>query len=193
MSIWVGKIALLIGILAVVAIRAPHGKERSKIKTVESRRGKLEIALLALAWLGSVLPLLWIVTPFLAFADYTLSPISFGMGVAFFVLGLWTFYRSHADLSTNWSLSLNILENHTLITTGIYKNIRHPMYAAIFLQGLGQALIASNWLVGPSNLCAFLLLFAFRLRPEEQMMAQHFGPDYETYRNRTKRIIPRVW
>jgi protein-S-isoprenylcysteine O-methyltransferase Ste14 len=67
------------------------------------------------------------------------------------------------------------------------------MYAAIFLQGIGQALIASNWLIGPSNLCAFLLLFSFRLRLEEEMMAQHFGPAYETYMSSTKRIIPGVW
>jgi len=194
MNIWFGKITLLVGIALAAAIRAPHGKRRSKIRRIETRKGKLEIALLSLAWLGSViLPALWVLTPFLSFADYPLYPGSFGAGTVFFSLGLWMFYRSHADLSTNWSLSLDILENHTLITTGLYKDIRHPMYTAIVLQGIGQALIASNWVVGPLNLCAFMLLFFLRLRPEERMMLQHFGADYEAYMRKTKRIIPGIW
>jgi protein-S-isoprenylcysteine O-methyltransferase Ste14 len=194
MNVWVGKVTLLLGIAIIVAIRAPHGKKRNKIKTVKTARGKTEIALLTLAWLGSViLPVFWVVTPFLSFADYPLHPPSWLAGVILFSLGLWIFYRSHEDLSTNWSLSVDILENHSLVTKGLYRHIRHPMYAAIFLQGIGQALIAPNWLVGPSNLCAFILLFSLRLPTEERMMLQHFGIDYEAYRNRTKRIIPGVW
>jgi protein-S-isoprenylcysteine O-methyltransferase Ste14 len=132
-------------------------------------------------------------TPILSFADYALMPIPFTTGVIFSLLGLWLFYRSHRDLATNWSISLEIREDHSLITTGIYRSIRHPMYAAIFLQNIGQALIAANWIVGPFNLCAFGLLFSFRLVPEERMMLEHFGRDYEIYMKQSKRLIPLVW
>jgi protein-S-isoprenylcysteine O-methyltransferase Ste14 len=147
MNIWIGKATLLVGIAAVVIIRTPHGKKSTKIRVVKSERGWLEIAILTLAWLGSViLPVLWMATPLFSFAEYPLHPAIFSPGVILFSLGLWLFHRSHADLGTNWSVSLKILENHTLITTGVYKNSRHPMYMAIFLEAIGQALIAPNWL-----------------------------------------------
>jgi protein-S-isoprenylcysteine O-methyltransferase Ste14 len=37
------------------------------------------------------------------------------------------------------------------------------------------------------------LLVAFRLGPEERMMLEEFGKDYEAYKGRTKRLVPRVW
>jgi protein-S-isoprenylcysteine O-methyltransferase Ste14 len=49
------------------------------------------------------------------------------------VIGLWLFYRSHADLGTNWSITLEIREQHRLITQGVYRRIRHPMYSALGL------------------------------------------------------------
>ncbi len=38
-----------------------------------------------------------------------------------------------------------------------------------------------------------VLLFAFRLRPEERMMVEEFGKDYEAYKATTKRLIPGIW
>ncbi len=85
MQVWIAKLTLLIGIVAMIAIRAPHGRRCSQIKVVQSERGKLETVLLTLMWFGTViLPLLWIATPLLSFADYRphsslgyLTPIEF--------------------------------------------------------------------------------------------------------------------
>jgi protein-S-isoprenylcysteine O-methyltransferase Ste14 len=194
MNAWIAKVTLLGAIAAMIAIRAPHGHRSGKVKVVHSRRGRLEIALLTLAWFGSlIVPLVWIATPLLSFADYPLRPVPFAVGVVLYSLGLWLFYRSHVDLSTNWSISLDIRENHTLIKSGVYRHIRHPMYAAILLQAIGQALFVPNWTAGPFYLCAFLLLFALRLGPEERMMLERFGGEYETYMQRTKRLVPGIW
>jgi protein-S-isoprenylcysteine O-methyltransferase Ste14 len=194
MNVWIAKVTLLVAIAAMIAIRAPYGQKCAKIKVVHSRRGKLEIALLALAWFGSVIfPVIWIATPLLSFADYPLYLASYAAGVVLFLLGLWLFYRSHKDLSTNWSISLDIRENHTLVTSGVYRSIRHPMYAAILPQAIGQALFVPNWIAGPFYLCAFVLLFALRLGPEERMMLDRFGSEYETYMQRSKRLFPGVW
>jgi protein-S-isoprenylcysteine O-methyltransferase Ste14 len=115
------------------------------------------------------------------------------IGVLCTALGLWLFQRSHADLGPNWSITLEVRERHELVTQGVYRHIRHPMYAALFLYAVGQALVLPNWVAGPSYLVAFLLLFALRLGPEERMMVEQFGRDYEAYRTRTKRLIPGVW
>jgi protein-S-isoprenylcysteine O-methyltransferase Ste14 len=193
MNPWFARAAVLAGSIVMVVIRAPHGERSRRIKVLKSRRGPLEIVLLTLAWVSFFVPLVWVVTPVPAFANYPLRPLPFMIGVLCTALGLWLFQRSHADLGPNWSITLEVRERHELVTRGVYRHIRHPMYAALFLYAVGQALVLPNWVAGPSYLVAFLLLFALRLGPEERMMVEQFGRDYEAYRTRTKRLIPGVW
>jgi protein-S-isoprenylcysteine O-methyltransferase Ste14 len=58
---------------------------------------------------------------------------------------------------------------------------------------LGQALVVPNWIAGPSYGIAMALLCALRIGPEERLMLETFGKDYEAYRGRTKRLVPGVW
>ncbi|MCM3904881.1 MAG: protein-S-isoprenylcysteine O-methyltransferase, partial [Pyrinomonadaceae bacterium] len=139
------------------------------------------------------LPLVLVATPVLSFADYPLLPVSFIAGIFCLTLGLWLLYRSHAQLGTNWSLTLEVRDKHQLVTQGIYRHVRHPMYLAVLLYSSGQALVLPNWVAGPSYLVAFALLFALRVGPEEQMMVEEFGTAYEAYMARIKRLIPGVW
>jgi protein-S-isoprenylcysteine O-methyltransferase Ste14 len=67
------------------------------------------------------------------------------------------------------------------------------MYLALFIYSAGQGLVIPNWLVGPSYGVALALLFALRVGPEERMMLEEFGQDYEVYRGTTKRLVPGVW
>ena len=108
-------------------------------------------------------------------------------------MGLWLFHRSHADLGTNWSITLEVREKHQLVTQGIYRHVRHPMYLALLLYSVGQALVLPNWVVGPSYGVVMALMFGLRVGPEERMMLEEFGKDYEAYMARTKRLVPGVW
>ena len=193
MNPWFAKVAILVATVAMVAIRAPHGRLSRTIKVVESRKGSLEIFLLAVAWIAFLIPILWIATPWFAFADYRLYLAPFLAGSLLLALGLWLFYRSHSDLGTNWSVTLEIREAHGLVTDGVYGRVRHPMYVALLLYGLGQALVVPNWVVGPAYAVAMVLLCAFRLGPEEALMREHFKSAYDAYASRTKRLIPGVW
>jgi protein-S-isoprenylcysteine O-methyltransferase Ste14 len=194
MSPWFGKAIILASSIVMVIIRAPHGQRSRRVKVVRSGWGALETVLLALAWLAFFVPLVWVAgAPVFAFADYLLRPVPLLAGVVCLAVGLWLFARSHADLGTNWSITLEVRESHQLVTQGIYRSLRHPMYSALLLYSLGQALVVPNWIVGPSYGVAMVLLFAFRLGPEESMMVEEFGEDYEAYRGRTKRLVPGVW
>ena len=193
MNPWFAKAIILVSSIVMVIIRAPHGHRSRGIKVVKSRKGSLEIVLLTVAWLGFFVPLLWIATPVIAFADYPLRPVPFIGGILCLALGLWLFHKSHADLGTNWSITLEVRESHRLVTEGIYRQVRHPMYLALLLYASGQALALPNWLAGPSYLAAFGLLFALRVGPEERMMLEEFGQDYEAYMARTKRLVPGLW
>jgi protein-S-isoprenylcysteine O-methyltransferase Ste14 len=190
---WYAKAIVIVSSVVMVVIRAPHGQRSRGVKVVKSRKGKLEIILLTLAWLGFFVPFLWIATPLLGFADYPLRPVPLIAGILCLALGLWLFHRSHADLGTNWSITLEVREGHRLITHGIYRQVRHPMYLALLLYSLGQALVIPNWVAGPSYLVPFGLLFVLRVGPEERLMREEFGKDYEAYMARTRRLVPGLW
>jgi protein-S-isoprenylcysteine O-methyltransferase Ste14 len=187
------KGVILAAMAAMLAIRAPHGQRSRRIKVVASRRGPLEIVLLALASLSFFVPLIWILTPVLSFADYPLHAVPFAAGGIGLIVSLWLFHRSHADLGTNWSPTLELREQHHLITHGVYSRVRHPMYSSLMLYSIGQLLALPNWVVGPSYLVTFTLLFVFRVIAEERMMREQFGDEYERYSRRTKRLVPGVW
>ena len=107
--------------------------------------------------------------------------------------GLWLFYRSHADLGANWSITLEVLEKHRLVTQGVYRRVRHPMYTALLLYSVGQALVLPNYVVGLSSGLTMALLVALRIGPEERMMIEEFGKDHQEYMALTKRLVPGVW
>ena len=85
-------------------------------------------------------PLVWVASPAFSFAEYPLRLNPLIAGVVCLVVGLWLFYRSHADLGTNWSVTLQVREHHQLITHGVYQCVRHPMYSALFLTRLARCL-----------------------------------------------------
>jgi protein-S-isoprenylcysteine O-methyltransferase Ste14 len=193
MSPWYAKAVVLLASITMVVIRAPHGHRSRTIAVVRSGKGPREAILLTIAMISFFVPLLWIVTPLLDFADYTLHPVPLVSGTVCLALGLWLFHRSHADLGRNWSVTLEVRDKHSLVTHGVYRWVRHPMYLSLLIYSAGQALALPNWLAGPSYGVAMLLLFAFRVRPEERLMLAEFGKDYEAYMATTKRLIPGVW
>lgn len=193
MNPWIAKAVILAASLVMVAIRAPHGQRSRGVKVVQDRKGRREVLLLTLAMLGFFVPLIWVASPAFSFAEYPLRLGPLLAGVACLVVGLWLFNRAHADLGTNWSVTLQVREQHRLVTGGIYRYVRHPMYSALFLYSLGQALVLPNWIAGPSYLVPFGILFAFRVRVEERMMLEEFGDEYAAYMAKTKRLVPGVW
>ena len=190
---WIAKAAMVGASIVMVAIRAPHGRRSRGVKVAKSCKGPREVALVTLAWLGFLAPLIWVVSPVFSFAEYSLRPRPFGAGLVCIGGGLWWFYRSHADLGTYWSVTLELRENHQLVTQGIYRHVRHPMYSALFLYSIGQALILPNWIAGPSYFVAFAILFALRIGAEERMMLETFGQEYASYMARTKLLVPGIW
>ncbi len=186
-----GKLVILAGLIITVLIRIPHDKRNARIKIEGDYKSGLEKVLLGIVAIGvMVLPLIAILTPALSFADYGLSSTAFVIGVVLLTLNIWLFYRSHADLGTNWSKTLELREDHKLVTEGVYKTIRHPMYTAIFCYVIAQALLLPNWIAGPAGLVAFTTMYFLRVNREEKMMASKFGADYASYCQRTKRVIP---
>jgi protein-S-isoprenylcysteine O-methyltransferase Ste14 len=79
----------------------------------------------------------------------------------------------------------------SLIRTGIYGLIRHPLYTAVFCFGLGWALVWRSW---PALAAALALapFFDAKARHEERWLRQQF-PEYFDYERRVRRFIPWVY
>ncbi len=189
-----GKALLFLGLIVTIVIRIPYDKRSASTKVEADFKTAREKLLLAVVAIGvMLLPLVFIFTPFLSFADHELEPVSFWLGAMLLGLNIWLFYRSHSDLGQNWSKTLEIREDHQLVTAGVYQKIRHPMYTAIFLYVFAQTLLLSNWIAGPAGFVAFSLMYLLRVGPEEEMMKSQFGEAYQSYVQRTKRLIPGVY
>ena len=187
------NIVFLVGFIVYVTIRGVF-ERRARIKEKMVRRlDAVEKTLLIFVGVGSLLlPVLYLFTPLLAFADYRLPVFAPWLGTALMIAALWLFYRSHADLGKNWSVTLELHKGHQLIRRGIYRSIRHPMYMSILLWGLSQGLLLRNWLAGWSGLATFSVLYAVRTPREERMMIEFFGEEYLNYMRQTGRIFPRI-
>lgn len=191
------KVIYFAGIVVEVILRIPRERQRREIPKTDQRVTRTERGLLAGLSGGMFLfPLIYSLTKWLDFANYRLSPSTKARagttGTLLLGASLWLFWRSHRDLGTNWSPSLEIGERHTLTTHGVYRFIRHPMYASGWLWGFAQALLLHNWIAGFGGLVAFPLLYFTRVPQEERMMLDHFGDAYRAYCAQTGRIVPRL-
>ncbi|HUH97595.1 MAG TPA: protein-S-isoprenylcysteine O-methyltransferase [Anaerolineales bacterium] len=186
MAFWAGTILQII-------IRTPFAlKARSREKTERHVSLTEDILLVLLTITAGILPLLYSLTNWLAFASYSLSAWLGWAGIFILIGSLLIFWRAHADLKANWSPSLELYEGHALITSGIYKYIRHPMYASQLVWGLAQVLLIQSWIAGPGSLLLFVPFYVLRRGAEEKMMVEHFGERYLEYMKTTGGILPKL-
>ena len=191
------KTVYFLGLLAEMLIRLPHERRRRQTWMVVDRVSALERLLVALMSVGLFfIPAVYVLTPWLSWADYRLSPRGTrragGVGAAILAVAVWVFWRSHTDLGRNWSPSLQIGEGHTLVTEGVYRSIRHPMYASLWLWCIAQTLLLQNWVAAWASIVLILPMYILRVPREEQMMLEQFGEAYRVYMNRTGRVVPRA-
>lgn len=190
----VAKLIWLLFMAGYVALRVGPRLASRKTPVRHSARNAREPLLMGSAWIGlGIVPLIYVATGWPRFADYPFLSAQGYLGSILCVVVLWLFYRTHRDLGRNWSVSLDVREKHTLVTTGIYTLVRHPMYTAFLLMGVVQLLMLPNWIAGLAGLAGFSILFFGRVRREEEMMIGAFGDEYRAYMRRTTRIIPWIY
>lgn len=182
------------GLIAWFAIRWPYQRRARKIAVVSDRRSLGDRMVLAVAGVGlSLIPLVYVVTGWPALADYQFRPWMGWMGTVTMVLCLVLFHLSHRQLGKNWSVTLEIRDRHELVTDGLYKYVRHPMYSSFWLWSIAQAFLIANGVAGLAGMVGVALLYFYRVGREEALMRKTFGQAYDDYAARTGRVIPRVF
>jgi protein-S-isoprenylcysteine O-methyltransferase Ste14 len=191
MRIQTWNLVYLAGLVVYIAIRGVFGGRTKRIGKVVSRVDWRDRALVGAVFVGNIVsPALYLTTSWLGFADYRLPMFVPWCGVVAMIAALWLFWRAHVDLGLNWSITLEMRKDHELIERGVYRRVRHPMYAAIFLFAIAQGLLLQNWLAGWGGFVSFAVLYLVRAPREEKMMCEFFGDPYRDYLKRTGRLWP---
>lgn len=113
------------------------------------------------------------------------------LGTLFGFIGTAFWIYSQAVLDKYWSPQLQVQKEHKMITTGPYKVIRHPIYAATFIWVIGLALYTANMVFAFIALLAIIWLI-LRVPKEEKMMIGQFGDEYEQYILNTGKFFPKL-
>jgi protein-S-isoprenylcysteine O-methyltransferase Ste14 len=114
--------------------------------------------------------------------------VGVGLGAAVGLFIVWTFRH----LGKNLTDTVVTRKEHTLVTTGPYRWVRHPFYVAIGLNVLALFLATANWFVLLTGSILFFLIY-LRTRKEEENLVARFGAGYRDYMARTGRFWPRWW
>ena len=188
------EIIFLIGFVLGSVIRKLYVRGYRQNKITDDRENWLDKLLLLIVSLGFIaLPWVYLFTGWPSFADYQLPRWAGWVGGGVFAGALVMLWRSHVDIGMNWSPTMRIRDEHTLVTKGVYKYIRHPMYSAHLLWAIAQVLLLHNWIAGPAFLVTSVPLYLYRMPIEERMMLDRFPEEYKVYMRRSGRIFPRLW
>jgi protein-S-isoprenylcysteine O-methyltransferase Ste14 len=175
-------------------IRHPHARRSRRTPVDRNAIGRAEIVLLLISLTGlGIIPSVYVATGFPRFSEYGFRPLQAWLGVGAAVAALVMFRLTHKALGRNWSVSLALREGHVLVTEGVYRRVRHPMYTAFWLWAVAQALLLPNWIAGFAGFVGFGILYFGRVAEEERLMLERFGDDYRAYMARTWRLIPGVY
>lgn len=185
---------MVAGFAAVVAVTAPHRiRSATKEKLDRRKEGMFILATLrpvaGALWIGAIA---YMISPALmAWSSVPLPVWLRWTGAVFSCLSVALLMWTLPALGRNLTDTVVTRQEHTLVTRGPYRWIRHPFYVSMALVTFGSALIAANWFIFLTGVVVFALL-AIRSRVEEEQLAARFGDPYLEYRKHTGRFLPKL-
>ena len=186
---------LILGFVAVFPVALYHRiQSQATGESLDRRQEGMFILLtlrpIAAARMAALLA--WVIDPrWIAWSSVDL-PIwlrwaGVGLGAATAVLLIWTL----RSLGMNLTDTVVTRREHTLITTGPYRWVRHPFYLATCQAIIADSLVTANWFLALTGTVVFTLL-VIRTRREEENLVKRFGDDYRRYMDSTSRFFPRL-
>ena len=178
-------------VAARTARRATHQHGGSLSQLAHEVRGLLAVrAGLGLVFYGALAA--WLFWPSAAGWMYLPLPAAMRwLAVALLVPVLALFHAAFAALDTNYRGGVGLYADHTLVTRGPYRHIRHPIYAAfILLMGL-VLLMSANWLLGLAGLLLVGSIALARIPTEERELRERFGRSWVAYSRQAGCLFPR--
>ena len=196
------RFGLLMLFLIFMGIRGYYGRKATPVGQKRTRKErwadqvKYESSVLVIlrivlvyAMIGFVL--IWSFMPFLLplLTQLIVPTWVRWIGVVLCILMIFAITWVGIHLGRQVTGTLEIKEGHTLVTSGPYKYVRHPMYFVYSIFNLGLLLVCVN-LVALIIIILGLIVVASRIRIEELMMIEQFGDEYREYMQSTGRFFP---
>ena len=119
-------------------------------------------------------------------------PVQSIIGLALFIIGLIIMLVGQLTLSRNYSGTVVIREDHQLITNGIYRFTRNPMYLGLIMVVTGLPVYVAS-LYGFLTMLVLIPIILNRIRLEEKLLTEAFQDVYQNYKKTTKRLIPFIY
>jgi protein-S-isoprenylcysteine O-methyltransferase Ste14 len=114
------------------------------------------------------------------------------LGYSLMLAGMLFAVWARVFLGGNWSASVTLKQDHTLVRSGPYRIVRHPIYTGLLVALLGTA-IAVGELRGFLGLLLAAMAWKIKSTTEEAFMVQQFGEQYTRYRREVKALVPYLW
>src|SRR5262245_39112084 len=117
MTLFIAKVIWGLGCVAYYIIRYPHQRRARKTSVTDRRDFFREKTLMLISYGGLfVVPLIYVLTEQPKIADYTFRPLQAWLGLLVLIAAMALLYRTHRDLGRAWSITLEIRDQHRLIT-----------------------------------------------------------------------------
>ncbi|MEO8573426.1 MAG: isoprenylcysteine carboxylmethyltransferase family protein [Pyrinomonadaceae bacterium] len=94
------------------------------------------------------------------------------------------------ELGKQWSFQARLVEDHRLVTSGVYGLVRHPIYTAMLGKLIATGIVLSHWAVVPVAVVIFLIGTTIRTRLEERLLSGAFGGEFESWKGKVPGLIP---
>ena len=185
------RVILLAGLLAHKLLWEVLKRRRApRPASTRGPLGSLTIATKVVKML--VLLFLVVQTLFLDVLPITAEPGALrGVGLALFLTGLVMAVTGRLQLGRNWVdlEDYTLLPGQALVARGLYRYVRHPIYAGDIILLIGLQLALNSWLV--LGVLPVVIVVVRQARAEESLLLRTL-PGYREYCGRTKRFIPMV-
>ena len=187
----------LLGLVVAEGLRLPRRLTRASSRRSRRRPGgsiaPRELLVMSGVVIGIwLLPLAYMFTPWLDAFDFAPPPWTAWPASAVFAVSLVVRWAGQSALGAAWSPTGEATDGNALVTSGIYSQIRHPLYASMLLWGVAQPFLLPNVLAGFGGLVAAALIWMVRVPAEERMLLDAFGQEYADYARATGALIPQV-
>ena len=146
-------------------------------------------------WLQYYPPLVWLPLLVAVFARPLQVPLGSGLALAGVVIavsagafgaaGMWS-------LGRGYGIGLDIFADAPLVTRGVHGVVRHPMYLGIVVYHLGAAVALGSGFLLLATVLYVVPYTLVRIRAEDHVLSEGFGPAFEDYRRRVAGLVPGV-
>jgi protein-S-isoprenylcysteine O-methyltransferase Ste14 len=140
-------------------------------------------------WLS---PLVYLINPaWMAWSKLGLPEWARWLGVVLGILSTLGIYWLFNSIGSGITPTSATRREHSLVTSGPYRWVRHPLYTIGSSMFLALGMIADSWFIIAIGILAFLAM-ASRTPREEANLIEKFGDEYRNYMKRTGRYFPRL-